>query len=134
MGKKILVLGTGAQGTTVAKRLDLEPNVDKIICADYDEAAAKELAASLNKAEGCFCNASEKAQITPLLEGCDLVVNALPLAFGKNVIDAALEAKVNYQDFAAPEGFEDTWEKCMYRLLGEYNEKFKIHDTSSKQL
>ena len=40
MGKKVLVLGTGAQGTTVAKRLDLEPNVDKIICADYDEAAA----------------------------------------------------------------------------------------------
>ncbi len=125
MSKKILVLGTGAQGTTVAKRLDLEPNVEKIICADYDEAAAKELAAGLNKAEGYFCNASDKAQITPLLEGCDLVVNALPLAFGKNVIDAALEAKVNYQDFAAPEGFEDTWEKCMYRLLGEYNEKFK---------
>ncbi|NBI62176.1 hypothetical protein D3Z38_03685 [Clostridiales bacterium] len=25
MGKKVLVLGTGAQGTTVAKRLDLEP-------------------------------------------------------------------------------------------------------------
>ena len=93
MGKKILVLGTGAQGPTVAKRLDLEPNVDKIICADYDEAAAKELAASLNKAEGYFCNASDKDQITPLLEGCDLVVNALPLAFGKNVIDAALEAK-----------------------------------------
>ena len=49
MGKKILVLGTGAQGTTVAKRLDLEPNVDKIICADYDEAAAKERWEHLNK-------------------------------------------------------------------------------------
>ena len=125
MGKKILVLGTGAQGTTVAKRLDLEPNVDKIICADYDEAAAKELAASLTKAEGCFCNASNKDEIAALLDGCYMVVNALPLAFGKNVIDAALEAKCNYQDFAAPEGFEDTWEKCMYRLLTEYNEKFK---------
>ena len=90
MGKKILVLGTGAQGTTVAKRLDLEPNVDKIICADYDEAAAKELAASLTKAEGCFCNASNKDEIAALLDGCYMVVNALPLAFGKNVIDAAL--------------------------------------------
>ena len=63
MGKKVLVLGTGAQGTTVAKRLDLEPNVDKIICADYDEAAAKELAGGLKKAEGFFCDASDKAQI-----------------------------------------------------------------------
>ena len=125
MGKKVLVLGTGAQGTTVAKRLDLEPNVDKIICADYDEAAAKELAGALKKAEGYFCDASKKDQVVKLVEGCDLVVNALPLAFGKNVIDACLEAKVNYQDFAAPEGFEDTWEKCMYRLLGDYNEKFK---------
>ena len=125
MGKKVLVLGTGAQGTTVAKRLDLEPNVDKIICADYDEAAAKELAGELKKAEGYFCDASDISQIVKLIEGCDLVVNALPLAFGINVIDAALEAKCNYQDFAAPEGFEDTWEKGMYRLLTEYNEKFK---------
>ena len=125
MGKKVLVLGTGAQGTTVAKRLDLEPNVDKIICADYDEAAAKELAGELKKAEGCFCDASKKDQVVKLVEGCDLVVNALPLAFGINVIEAALEAKCNYQDFAAPEGFEDTWEKCMYKLLTEYSEKFK---------
>ena len=125
MGKKVLVLGTGAQGTTVAKRLQLEPNVDKIILGDYDEAAVKELAGELDKAEAFFCDASKKENIMPLIEGCDLVVNALPLAFGKNVIDAALEAKCNYQDFAAPEGFEDTWEKCMYRLLTEYNEKFK---------
>ena len=33
---KILVLGTGAQGTTVAKRLDEEPGVSSIICADYN--------------------------------------------------------------------------------------------------
>ncbi len=125
MGKKVAVLGTGAQGTTVVKRLDLEPNVDKIVCADYDEAAAKELAASLNKVEGRFCDASDKAQVADLIKGCDLVVNALPLAFGINVIEAALEAKCNYQDFAAPEGFEETWEKCMYKLLTEYNEKFK---------
>lgn len=125
MGKKVVVLGTGAQGTTVAKRLDLEPNVDKIVCADYDEAAAKELAGGLKKAEGCFCDAGDISQVAKLIRGCDLVVNALPLAFGFNVINAALEAKCNYQDFAAPEGFEPTWEKCMYRLLTEYNEKFK---------
>ena len=37
MSKKILVLGTGAQGSTVAQRMDEEPNVSEIICADYDE-------------------------------------------------------------------------------------------------
>ena len=29
MGKKILILGTGAQGSTVAQRMDEEPNVEK---------------------------------------------------------------------------------------------------------
>ena len=37
--KKILVLGTGAQGSTVAQRMDEEPNVEKIICADADHKA-----------------------------------------------------------------------------------------------
>lgn len=60
MGKKVLVLGTGAQGTTVAKRLQLEPNVDKIILGDYDEAAVKELAGELDKAEAFFCDASKR--------------------------------------------------------------------------
>ncbi len=37
--KRILVLGVGAQGSTVAKRMDEEKNVTEIICADYDEKA-----------------------------------------------------------------------------------------------
>lgn len=125
MGKKILVLGTGAQGTTVVKRLDQEENVDQVICADYDEAAAKELAAAMKKAEGCFVDAADRAQIVELIRGCDLVVNALPLDYGKNVLEAAIEARCNYQDFAACEGIADTWEEGMEIMLTEYNERFK---------
>ena len=40
--KKLLILGAGAQGSTVAKRMDEEPNVAEIICADYDEKAVNE--------------------------------------------------------------------------------------------
>ena len=32
--KKVMVLGVGAQGSTIAKRLQEEPNVAEIICAD----------------------------------------------------------------------------------------------------
>ena len=39
--KKVLVLGVGAQGSAAAKRLDLEPNVEEVICADYDPKAAQ---------------------------------------------------------------------------------------------
>ena len=37
--KKLLILGVGAQGSTVAKRMDEEPNVSELIVADYDEKA-----------------------------------------------------------------------------------------------
>ena len=41
---KVLVLGTGAQGSTVARNLDKEPKVSKIICADMDEQQVTSLA------------------------------------------------------------------------------------------
>lgn len=59
--KKVVVIGTGAQGTTVAKRLDEEPSVGEIICADYNRDAVDELAGSLKKAAGqSFCGAGGK--------------------------------------------------------------------------
>ena len=39
--KKIIIVGVGAQGSTIARRLDEHPAVDEIICADYDIIAAK---------------------------------------------------------------------------------------------
>ena len=36
MNKKVLVLGVGAQGSAAAKKLDEEPGVSEIVCADYD--------------------------------------------------------------------------------------------------
>ena len=47
--KKVVVIGTGAQGTAVAKRLDEEPSVGEIICADYNRDAVDELAGSFKK-------------------------------------------------------------------------------------
>ena len=41
--KKILVLGVGAQGSAAAKRLDEDPGVAEIICADYDKKAVDNL-------------------------------------------------------------------------------------------
>ena len=96
---KVLVLGTGAQGTTVAKRLDEEPGVSSIICADYNMEAVTELTGTLQKAKGMKCDAYNVDEIIKCAEGVDLIVNALPLEFGKNVLDAALAVKANYQDF-----------------------------------
>jgi saccharopine dehydrogenase-like NADP-dependent oxidoreductase len=130
---KILILGTGAQGSTVALRMDEEANVSEIICADYDWKAVDELVKRMKKGRGATVDAHDLAAITALAEGCDLVVNALPLEFGKNVLEAALSAKTNYQDFAAPEGLvgdddlpegEDPWLYGIRYMLDEYDKRF----------
>jgi saccharopine dehydrogenase-like NADP-dependent oxidoreductase len=134
MGKKILVLGTGAQGTTVAQRMNGEENVEKIILADYDKKAVDELSKLLEKTEGYKVDASNLEDIIKIAEGVDLVVNALPLAFGKNAIEAALKIKANYQDFAAPERLvpeeegKDRWIEGIKYMLNEYSKKFKEID------
>ena len=71
---KVLVLGTGAQGSTVARNLDKEPKVSKIICADMDEQQVTSLASSLRSAEGVCVDAENYSEIRKLMESCDLVV------------------------------------------------------------
>ncbi len=46
-----MVMGAGAQGSTIAKRMQEEPSLEEIICADYDMRAAQELERSLSKAK-----------------------------------------------------------------------------------
>ncbi|MDR3305691.1 MAG: saccharopine dehydrogenase NADP-binding domain-containing protein [Clostridiales Family XIII bacterium] len=130
MGKKIVILGTGAQGSTVAQRMDEEPNVEEIICADYDGKAVGALTAIMKKGKGAVVNAHDLAEITGLCRGADLIVNALPLEFGRNVLEAALAVGANYQDFAAPEGIidsyeNDPWLEGIEFLLKEYAPRFE---------
>ena len=126
---KILVLGTGAQGTTVAKRLDEEPGVSSIICADYNTEAVNELTGILTKAKGMKCDAYNVDEIINCAQGVDLFVNALPLEFGKNVLDAALAVKANYQDFSSTTAFDEDvnigWIRGMKYQFEVYSPKFE---------
>ncbi|MCG8481946.1 MAG: saccharopine dehydrogenase NADP-binding domain-containing protein [Clostridia bacterium] len=126
--KKILILGTGAQGSTVAQRMDEEANVSEIICADYDKKAVDELVKILKKGKGVQVDANKIDDIVEVAQGVDLIVNALPVQFGINVMEAALKAETNYQDFAATdiEGSSEPWPELMRHLLkGEMNHRFK---------
>ena len=125
MSKKILVLGVGAQGSTVAQRLDEEDNVDEIICADYDKNAVDKLVKILKKGKGVQVDASDQKDIEKIAQGVDLIVNALPLAFGKNVINAALSVKANYQDFSAPDCFHQDWVEGIKIMYNDYSPLFK---------
>ena len=123
--KKLLVLGSGAQGSTVAKRMDEEPNVAEIICADYDEKAVNDLAGQLKKGKPLKIDARKIENIVKAAEGVDLIVNALPMAFARTVIEAAIEARTNYQDFAAADDPSIDWVEGIKVMLGETSERFR---------
>jgi saccharopine dehydrogenase (NAD+, L-lysine-forming) len=103
--RKIMVMGAGAQGSVIAQRLQEEPSVMEIVCADYDERAAQELEKSLSKATAAQVNAKNVAEIIQAAQGCSLIVNGLPPEFNMGVMDAALEVGACYQDMAS--GAED---------------------------
>lgn len=109
--KKILVLGVGAQGSAAAKRLDKEPNVGEIICADYDMKAVENVVNSITKGRGVRVDAHDKDSIVEAARGVDLILNGLPLECTKNVLDAALEVKANYQDYAGTTEMYKVWQE-----------------------
>jgi len=129
--KKLLLLGAGAQGSTVAKRMNEEPNVSEIICADYDEAAVKEMERTLKKATALKLDATKVENVVQAAQGVDLMVNALPIVLTPNALKAALEAKVNYQDFAAAEFENLDFDKGIELLLTEWSDKFEAKGLSA---
>ncbi|MCL2580178.1 MAG: saccharopine dehydrogenase NADP-binding domain-containing protein [Oscillospiraceae bacterium] len=131
--KKVLVLGVGAQGTTVAQRLDEEPGVSEIICADYDMEAVENLVKTLGKARGMQVDGSKTEEIIKIAQGVDILVNAMPIEYSKQALDAALAVKANYQDFAAGTGIveetdDDTsksgWIRGIKYMYSDYGRRF----------
>jgi saccharopine dehydrogenase-like NADP-dependent oxidoreductase len=107
--RKILIMGAGAQGSTIARRLQEESRIEEIVCADYDTRAAEELEKALSKAKAVQVDASEVANIVAAAQGCELIVNGLPPEFNMRVMDAALEAGASYLDMASCADENDDW-------------------------
>ena len=85
-----MIMGVGAQGSTIAKRLNEEENVSQIICADYDVKAADELGKTLDKATAVQVNAHDVKDIVKAADSADIIVNGLPIQFNLKVMEAAL--------------------------------------------
>ncbi|MBW2716880.1 MAG: saccharopine dehydrogenase NADP-binding domain-containing protein, partial [Deltaproteobacteria bacterium] len=107
--RKIMILGTGAQGSTIAKRMQEESCIEEIVCADYDTRAAEELEKSLPKATAVQVDAHEVEKIVAAAKGCELIVNGLPPDFNMGVMDAALEVGAGYLDMASCADEDDDW-------------------------
>ncbi len=94
-------MGTGAQGGTIAMRLNEEPGVDEIICADYNINAAERLEKNLAKARAVKVDARNLKEVLKASEGAQLIVNGLPPDFNPILMEASLKNKMHYQDMAS---------------------------------
>ena len=117
-------MGNGAIGSTVARCMDEDPNVSEVICAGRDPKAIDKLARELKKGRGIQVEAHDKGQIIAAAQGVDLIVNALPLEFAPNVLEAALEVETNYQDFAATDVLAEDWAESIELMYTEYSRRF----------
>jgi saccharopine dehydrogenase-like NADP-dependent oxidoreductase len=122
--KKIIIIGVGAQGSTIARRMDEHPGVSNIICADYDIQAAEKLSSGLKKATALGLDARNLDNIIRAAEGCDLMVNGLPLQYNLVIMEAALSVNASYIDMAGP--MEDIGFVESYKLIfSQWHERFK---------
>ena len=122
--KRIIVIGVGAQGSTIAKRLNDNHAVSEIICADYDFKAARVLADSLGKASALKLDASDVNNVIAAAKGCDLIVNGLPLDYNMTIMEAALDVNASYFDMAGPMeniGFVESYKQ----LFDVWNHRFR---------
>ena len=135
--KKVMVCGCGAQGSTICRRLDEEPNIEEVVCADYNLAAAEAVCKLMKKGTPKQVNAANVDEIAKAAEGCELIVNVMPLEYGVNVMNAALKIKACYQDPSAcenvVEGYPeyDTWLEGIRYMYTEYSKRFAENGTTA---
>jgi saccharopine dehydrogenase (NAD+, L-lysine-forming) len=97
---KVLQLGVGAVGEVNARVVAQERNVSAVVLADVDERRLGAVAAKLppGKVESVVLDASDGAALVQAARGADFVLNALATCWDIPVMEACLEAGVNYLD------------------------------------
>jgi saccharopine dehydrogenase-like NADP-dependent oxidoreductase len=100
---KLLIIGCGEQGFTVAKCLVDKADVDEVRLADVDLNRANGLAQTLksSKVSTRRVDAGNVEEVLEVAEGIDVVVNATLPRFDLSIMKAAINAGTNYVDMAS---------------------------------
>jgi saccharopine dehydrogenase-like NADP-dependent oxidoreductase len=97
----IVVLGgAGAMGRVTVRALSEYDDIDLVTVADYNEARAQELVASLNssKVRARQIDVTNEEQLRQLIRGADVVLSAVDYAFNLSILRACIAEKVHYAD------------------------------------
>lgn len=109
---KVCIIGSGAQGTGLAGLLAMEPDVEKLVIADYSERSLQSAKSQLHSLGDKIqakeitvrqVDASSTADVAEVIRGCDIVFHCIIPKFNIPIMKACLQEKCNYLDlFAAP--------------------------------
>lgn len=105
---KVSVIGVGVQGSSITYVLTRIKEVSEIICADANSIRTKRLAEKLSddKVHTCIVDASNLSELTGVIKGTDVVINATLPQYNLTVMDAALKSGVHYVDLASNDPVE----------------------------
>ena len=109
----VAVVGSGNQGTGLAGLLAREPDVERIVLADYDPAMVDTAMGLVRGLDGVdhekldlvpvTVDAANKDDVVTAIAGCDIVFNGTIPTFNMPIMDACLEVGAHYLDlFALP--------------------------------
>ena len=113
---KVVISGSGAQGTGLAGLLVMEKDVEQLILADYSQASldkAKQLIDSLGEKIQTkqilyrTVNAGSVEEVATLLEGSDICFHAIVPKFNLPIMKACLKAHTHYMDLIGLPGSAD---------------------------
>jgi lysine 6-dehydrogenase len=99
---KILVLGMGLMGPTVAKDCAEDPETVRVTGCDIDEAklAAAKKYVDNRKFDTRKVDITSHGQLIAAMKGYDVVINSTAAKFSMGTLKAAIEAKINMVDLA----------------------------------
>ncbi len=96
---KILLIGSGAVGSVMAKLLVRDRSVSKVVCATDDVQRGRAFIEITHKKLRLIkLDASNVKEVVRAANDMDLIINAALPRYNKKIMKAALKAKVNYQD------------------------------------
>ena len=118
---KVLIIGAGATGSITAKLLSQRPEIEQVIIGDIDAHKAKKFINPDPKTVFKAIDAKDGKAVVEAAKGMDLLINASLPSFNEILMKDALEAKVNYQDFAS------NWDDGKVEQL-KYQNDFKANN------
>jgi len=99
---KVVIVGSGAQGSVIAAQLVGSPEVDEVVCCDIDLDRANWAVERLesDKLSAVRVDASKIDDLMGAARGSDVLINSSLPRFNMNIMEAALRSGAHYTDLA----------------------------------